>query len=606
MEHEQYYVNVNTEKECKRKRGAVWDSKGLSRKDFKSRGVCFVDRRAQACSKHENKDLMRYKAGTGRFKPLKTMVLASKRACDKTTNSCMFDVKNGQCYSKNLVYKKIDKSIRKIQKAYRERLRTKEKKKAAVTIQRFLRKDKQRGFVLPSDWPVDLNKAGVRTYLRDFYQNQKDQLPFPSDRGLNKSLNRCNSDISKLSTTQSVLFSIARGYATGVTKKPRGVLCWHTTGSGKTCSAACVMRAYWDTDKPIVFCTSIEAKSANPPDTFAKCIRRFFGDNLDVNKRVHFMSFAQLAHYLQLYRGSGTSEKERQERKKLLTKGAVLIIDEVHNLYNPTPGQLKEHEALQAFLHKPTVDYTMFVFTATPDGNDPLYKQLATQFYDAGEDKTRFPISTVQNIRVENNDMKTDIVIDKITRKHRTQKHYVYSRFYKKVRGERQYGIIHVKRALDKLGFEQLLPAQRLQSLSPRKRYCMLTTTQLKNKKDMLRLQEILNSNKNKNGELCRVVLASQKYNEGIDLKGISHIHMYEPMDYGNEVQTMGRGKRYCSHSQLPMSQWKVNGYRYIQPNNVSVNSSEPSHYKRMRNTAIDCKLMKTYHKRVYDIECAH
>ena len=601
MEH--YYKDVSTSKGCTKRRG-IWDAKGLSRTDFKSRGVCFVDKRARTCSKYENKDLMRYKAGTGRFKPLKTMVLASKRACDKTNDSCMFDVRNGQCYSKQIVYKKIDSSIRKIQRVYKERLAAKAKEKAVVKIQQFVRKDKRRGFVLPSDWPEDLNKTGVRTYIRDFYQNKKNEFPFPSERGLKNSGCK-NPEDSKLSTTQSVLFSIARGYATGVTKSPRGVLCWHTTGSGKTCSAACVMRAYWYTDKPIVFCTSIEAKSANPPETFTKCIHRFFGEQLDnINKRVHFMSFAQLAHYLQLYRGSGTNEKERKKRAKLLTNGAVLIIDEVHNLYNPTPGQVKEHEALQKFLHRPSDKYTMFVFTATPhDGT--LFDQLATQFYDASEDKSRFPVSKIQTIRVEDNHTKTSIVIDKITRKHQNDKHYVYSRYYKKVRGERQYGIIHVKQALDRLGFEQLLPNNNMRSLRPRKRYCILTTTQLQNKKDLLRLKEVLNSDKNKNGELCRVVLASQKFNEGVDLKGISHIHMYEPMDYDSEIQTMGRGKRYCSHSQLPMSRWKVNGYRYIQPRNVSVNMSEPSHYKHLRNTAIDCKLMKPYHQRIYDIECA-
>ena len=49
-----------------------------------------------------------------------------------------------------------------------------------------------------------------------------------------------------------------------------------------------------------------------------------------------------------------------------------------------------------------------------------------------------------------------------------------------------------------------------LSGLKPKKRYCLLTTTQLKSKSALDKILEIVNSDKNANGELCNVILASQ------------------------------------------------------------------------------------------------
>lgn len=43
----------------------------------------------------------------------------------------------------------------------------------------------------------------------------------------------------------------------------RGLLCWWSTGSGKTGGASVIMNEYLDTDKKIVYATSVEAIRSN-------------------------------------------------------------------------------------------------------------------------------------------------------------------------------------------------------------------------------------------------------------------------------------------------------------------------------------------------------
>jgi hypothetical protein len=59
--------------------------------------------------------------------------------------------------------------------------------------------------------------------------------------------------------------------------------------------------------------------------------------------------------------------------------------------------------------------------------------------------------------------------------------------------------------------------------------------------------------------------LASQSYNEGIDLKAVRHIHIFEPLiTWASDKQTIGRAARLCSHSDLNKKDWNVTIHRYI------------------------------------------
>jgi hypothetical protein len=655
--------------------GGVWDKKGLNRNTFKTRGVCFTSKAACKCSKYESKDVMQYQAGTSRFRPLSTEVVTKRRLCNNSIDNCVFNDKNGQCYSTRVIQKKYNNAARVIQKRYKSTLEHREKErvalllqkrirqrqadrkreaaakviqakyqailtkkkrnKAARTIQTFVRKDQRRGYRLPSDWPSDLRYPGIKNYMRLFYAGKKNELPYQSDRKLfddtnlsKESVSRCGETSLVLSPTQSILFSMARGYATNVTKQPRGVMCWHSTGSGKTCSAASIMEAFWNTNKPIVFCTSIEAKAANPPSAFARCMKTFFKHSVsesEFNKRVHFFSFAQMAHYLQLHKGSGGSVEERKKRSALLSQGAVVIIDEVHNLMNPIPGQQKEHKALEKYLVQKRTGYNLFVLTATPLKG--MFDDLVVQYLDANGDFSRFPTvkSTTHPATPAPKAMpdprkfvgnKTDITMNLI-QKHPKDKHYIYSDYYRKTGGKQSatkvkptFGVMNIQKALDSAGYKQLMPGDKPNRKG--RRYCILTTTQMNNaKKDVRQLLDVFNAESNKHGEYCQLMLASQKFNEGLDLKSIRHIHMFESQTFDKQQQTVGRARRFCSHAQLPKSQWDVTVHKYVTNprTNVSVTRSnttthdppknEPSHYKSMRDDAVDCMVFKTYHSKL-------
>jgi hypothetical protein len=78
---------------------------------------------------------------------------------------------------------------------------------------------------------------------------------------------------------------------------------------------------------------------------------------------------------------------------------------------------------------------------------------------------------------------------------------------------------------------------------------------------------KIYNSAANKNGEYVHVFLASQGFNEGIDLKGVRNIHIFEPLvTWASDKQTLGRAVRYCSHADLDRDkgEWVVRVYRYM------------------------------------------
>jgi replication-associated recombination protein RarA len=83
---------------------------------------------------------------------------------------------------------------------------------------------------------------------------------------LKPSGNMCKS-IDKTSGTQIVASKIATSLISG---DDRGVLLWHSTGSGKTCTAA-MMESVWKSKLRIVYVTNVEASVANDVSKIAEC-----------------------------------------------------------------------------------------------------------------------------------------------------------------------------------------------------------------------------------------------------------------------------------------------------------------------------------------------
>jgi hypothetical protein len=115
--------------------------------------------------------------------------------------------------------------------------------------------------------------------------------------------------------------------------------------------------------------------------------------------------------------------------------------------------------------------------------------------------------------------------------------------------------------------------------MDKRKRYVVAVTSQLTKAKgaDAAESSEthenldciikIYNHPDNAYGDFVRVFLASQGYNESIDLKSTRHVHIFEPFFTSDkDIQTIGRASRYCSHKQLNRAagEWLVQVHRYF------------------------------------------
>lgn len=433
----------------------------------------------------------------------------------------------------------------------------------------------------------------------------------------------------------------------------RGVLVWHSTGSGKTCSAAAAFDAAWSDKRKLVYVSSVVGIAANPPARFHECATmtpRFKGKDLAAieaayqARGVEFLSFAQLAHVLQLHRPRATSSSDEVAAMKSYLAKSLVVIDEVHSLLTPLAGQQKECAALLKFLQtaddERTKDMRVLLLTATPGDSVPdVLKMLnvvrrpgspeltwtpstdsrafsrklrgLVSFFDFSADLTRFPRVLTEEHSVEmsldqaleltkkvgvdaldagpETDDKADVrrmwqparrysntlyswpkgmdigtfsaklaaLLDTVM-KHPDGKHFVYSAFGER-RGYGGHGARAIVKALvDHAGFRQYpVPAD---SKDNKPVVALLARAQ-----PIERIKTAFNSDDNPRGEKIRVLVATSGFNESVDLKGVRHVHMFEPLTSAeDEKQLLGRGVRMCSHAQLKYpDEWTVTVHRY-------------------------------------------
>jgi len=76
---------------------------------------------------------------------------------------------------------------------------------------------------------------------------------------------------------------------------------------------------------------------------------------------------------------------------------------------------------------------------------------------------------------------------------------------------------------------------------------------------------KVFNSVDNTYGRFANLLLATGKYNEGLDLRSVRVMHMFEPQtSLASEKQMEGRGRRYCSHTDLPPAERDVDVIHYF------------------------------------------
>lgn len=477
----------------------------------------------------------------------------------------------------------------------------------------------------------------------------------------------------------------------------RGILAWHSTGSGKSCTATGVMDAFWDTDRPIIFASSVDAIASNPDYKFHECAMNlyprfqlppFVGKTKEESmalvaaafkrRNVRFLTFAKLSNRVvnaEEYKKNGAKGVAKKSKEDIFNTepyvdldNAVLIIDEVHNLFRPLANQKKEHERLEKEILDPKKHPNMkvVILTATPGDNIPdvlkllniirmpsspliTLKNIQDQgdvkafkdsirgmvsYFDMSSDTTKFPIvydsgvfikapmselqltkyieayKTVKgdikdfdalakanqlnkywepprkyanmlfnfdkDMKLSDFSTKLPLLLAKI-QEFPTQKQYVYSSFYTKM-GYGGHGIVAIAKELEKKGYKKLTVADAKKYNDagklppPGKRYILAITTEIGEEggnagKNLHELIKIYNHAANKDGRLIHVMLASQGFNEGIDLKGVRHIHFFEPLvTMASDKQTLGRAARYCSHADLDRDkgEWSVHIHRYM------------------------------------------
>lgn len=188
------------------------------------------------------------------------------------------------------------------------------------------------------------------------------------------------------------------------------------------------------------------------------------------------------------------------------------------------------------------------------------------------------------------------------------EKHYVYSAFSdNRNKGWSSQGILAIgnmmeqelkyrKFSLDEAKYEPIKDLKgkitgyritRLPNKSPR--FLLVTLKELGGEgadgkisssagEKLKKMLAVYNHPENRYGEIIHVMLASNAFNEGIDLKAVRHIHFFEPLvTMASDKQTIGRAARFCSHADLDKdkSEWTVRVHRYISqyPTQVTLNT---------------------------------
>ena len=500
----------------------------------------------------------------------------------------------------------------------------------------------------------------------------------------------------------------------------RGIICWHSTGSGKTCTASGVMDAFWNTDRQIIFASSKDAIASNPPTNFHLCVSRLYPRFKDQplpliadafeKRNIRFFSFAELANRIEKMekikkelnvfikprkqKVGGTAGKTKMDELVIYISGrygvskerakdaaykaransindivdldyAVLIVDEVHNLFRPISNQKKLYGKVEERITNPVVhpNLKVIILTATPGDNvtdsmklinsvrDPTHPIIKApnpenaedvsrfkhdlrglvSYFDMSGDATKFPkvydngpvkypmsakqfATYVEKYKEVSEGMKN---YDKLAKNNQLSKFWQGARKYsnmlynmeksmkltefssklpallEKIQAfpkEKQYcysafytnqgsghGILEIGRQLEALGYSKLTVKEAKEVnkggkvLQPKKRYILAIQKEIgeegsssagNNLHEMLR---IYNSEANKNGEIVHMLLASQGFNEGLDLKDVRHIHIFEPLvTMASDLQTIGRARRFCSHAHLDQKDWTVQIHRYL------------------------------------------
>ena len=139
---------------------------------------------------------------------------------------------------------------------------------------------------------------------------------------------------------------------------------------------------------------------------------------------------------------------------------------------------------------------------------------------------------------------------------------FVYSNYI-------QSGLIPLALALEHQGYtkydsDPLLNYDKKDTSVKRGNYIVLSSDD-KLSSNMMNELEICKSEGNRMGDKIKVVLGTSVASEGLDFKNIRMIHILDPWHHMNRLeQVIGRGIRYCSHTELPLEDRNVLVYLHV------------------------------------------
>ena len=291
-------------------------------------------------------------------------------------------------------------------------------------------------------------------------------------------------------------------------------------------------------------------------------------------------------------------------------KGAYdKILQEKYNLLNPQ--EVEKYEESISFkytvLREPLYALTLCVPDYGDESKAYIGKEALQSVMTLDQDKNQYTYN-YETMRIFEYDKigyysaKIKTIMDSVLNSDGIV--LIYSQFL-------EGGVIPVALALEELGLTRAYQSNLMdhsQSGNPKKiqsKYAMITgdvTVSKNNQKEI----NLLNNEKNKNGDLCKVVLITQTGSEGIDFKNLRQVHILEPWFNLNRVdQIIGRAIRNCSHRNLPLKKRNCQIYLHGSIDDSNVECADLMMYRQaeiksqkigevqkvLKSTSVDCIL---------------
>lgn len=281
------------------------------------------------------------------------------------------------------------------------------------------------------------------------------------------------------------------------------------------------------------------------------------------------------------------------------------------------------------------------------DSKTTNYEKLATnnqisKYWSAARKYSNMLYTFQKGMKMSEFSSKLPALLERVATK-QLEKHYIYSAFYEN-RGEgwSSQGILAIANAMEHEIKYTRLTLDNLKSLGWRfvsvgntwslqegsfppkgKRFIVVTQKEIGDKsggsdgklsgsasRNLKLLLKFFNHPNNKYGEYVHAMLASQSFNEGIDLKAVRHIHIFEPLvTMASDKQTLGRAARFCSHGDLDRdkNEWTVDIHRYMSatPLKVRVNQTNtaPVTQASLEPTAQESKWLTDLQDTIYNMQ---